>query len=241
MQRDLMIISDEFEMMRSFLNVAKERATDEMIRTLVRQVRNMALEVEDCIESAVLVDVKKSIWWRRLLLSSCMRAAAPAAALDDAVTAIEMFKSRVEAMGQRKERYMSIVGDSGSKPTTEKMHQKAVADAAAVGIINEARDAKKKHGRPGDLIELINNIDDVLPFQCGEQQAILGGIHHQDTCDDPEICKNFGFRACVKLMRPFNLCEFIRSLLLQFYTNYCPQQGSAVDFLEPAEVMIAYS
>ncbi|CAO2149430.1 unnamed protein product [Urochloa humidicola] len=56
MQRDLMLISDEFEMMNSFLNVAKERATDEMVRTLVRQVRNMALDVEDCIESVMLVD-----------------------------------------------------------------------------------------------------------------------------------------------------------------------------------------
>ncbi|WVZ50547.1 hypothetical protein U9M48_001789 [Paspalum notatum var. saurae] len=247
MQRDLMLISDEFEMMCSFLNVAKEHATDEMVRTLVRQVRNMALEVEDCIESAVLVDVKKSNWWRRLLLSSCMLAAAatPAAALDDAVTAIELLKSRVEAMGQRNERYMSIVGDSGSKPTTEKTHHKAVADAAAVGILNEARDAKKKHGRPGNLIELIKNIDDALPLQVMSVWGAAGDLGVasiiKKTCDDPEICINFRFRAWVKLMHPFNSHEFIRSLLLQFYTNYCAQKGSAstIDFLEPAEVMIA--
>jgi hypothetical protein len=49
MQRDLMLISDEFEMMHSFLNASKERATDEMVRTMVRQLRNMALDVEDCI------------------------------------------------------------------------------------------------------------------------------------------------------------------------------------------------
>ncbi|WVZ50481.1 hypothetical protein U9M48_001727, partial [Paspalum notatum var. saurae] len=247
MQRDLMIISDEFEMMRSFLNVAKERATDDMVRTLVRQVRNMALEVEDCIESAVLVDVKKSIWWRRLLVSSCMlaAAAAPAAALDDAVTAIQLLKSRVEAMGQRNERYMTIVGNSGSKPSTEKTHQKALADAAAVGIINEARDAKKKHGRPGDLIELINNIDDALPLQVISVWGAAGDLGVasiiKKTCDDPETCRNFRFRAWVKLMHPFNSHEFIRSLLLQFYTNYCAQKGSASTglLLKPAEVMTA--
>ncbi|KAJ1276341.1 hypothetical protein BS78_05G207300 [Paspalum vaginatum] len=249
MQRDLMIISDEFEMMRSFLNVAKGRATDEMVRTLVRQVRNMALEVEDCIESAVLVDIKKSNWWRRLLLSCCMLAVAPAAPLDDVVTAIELLKSRVEAMGQRNERYMSIVGDSGSKPTTEKAHQKAVADAAAAaaaaaaGILNEARDAKKKHDSPRDLTELINNIDDALPLQVISVWGAAGDLGVasiiKKTCDDPGICKNFRFRAWVKLMHPFNSREFIRSLLLQFCTNYCSQQGSSVDLLDPAEVMIA--
>ncbi|WVZ50447.1 hypothetical protein U9M48_001699, partial [Paspalum notatum var. saurae] len=246
MQRDLMLISDEFEMMNSFLNVAKERATDEMVRTLVRQVRNMALEVEDCIESAVLVDIKKSNWWRSLLLCRCMLAAAPAAPLDNAVSAIELLKSRVEAMGQRNERYMSIVrgssSSSSSKPT-EKTHRQAIADAAVVGILSEARDAKKKIGSPRDLTELINNIDASLPLQVISVWGAVGDLGVasiiKKTCDEPEICKNFRFRAWVKLMSPFNLHEFIRSLLAQFYTNYCPQQGSAVDFLEPAEVMIA--
>jgi hypothetical protein len=53
------------------------------------------------------------------------------------------------------------------------------------------------------------------------------------TCDDdPEMCKTFRFRAWVKLMHPFNPNEFIRSLLAQMYTNYCPLHGSAVDFLK---------
>ncbi|WVZ50501.1 hypothetical protein U9M48_001747 [Paspalum notatum var. saurae] len=244
MQRDLMLISDEFEMMNSFLNVAKERATDEMVRTLVRQVRNMALEVEDCIESAVLVDIKKFNWWRRLLLSRCMLAAASAAPLDDAVAAIELLKSRVEAMGQRNERYMSIVhGSSSSSKPTEKTHRQAIADAAVVGILNEARDAKKKIGSPRDLTELINNIDGALPCQVISVWGAVGDLGVasiiKKTCDDPEICKNFRFRAWVKLMSPFNPHEFIRSLLAQFYTNYYPQQGSAVDFLEPVEMIIA--
>lgn len=58
MQSDLMLVLDEFKMMHSFLNVSRERASDEMVRTLVRHVRNMALDVEDCIESVVLMDMK---------------------------------------------------------------------------------------------------------------------------------------------------------------------------------------
>ncbi|CAO2142328.1 unnamed protein product [Urochloa humidicola] len=88
---DLMLISDEFEMMHSFLNAAKERVTNDMARTLVRQVRNMALDVEDCIESTVQLDDKSS-WWRRLL-PSCMPPAAPAVALDDAVADIQLLKA----------------------------------------------------------------------------------------------------------------------------------------------------
>jgi hypothetical protein len=158
--------------------------------------------------------------------------------------------SRVEAMGQRNERYWHI-RDTGSKPT-EKTGREAVADAAAaVGILTEARDARKKHGNgiPRDLVELINKTDPALPLQV---ISVWGAVDDhgvasviKKTCDDPETCKNFRCRAWVKLMHPFNPREFIRSLLAQFYTNYCPQQGSStsasaeVDLLKPVDVMVA--
>ncbi|CAL4991663.1 unnamed protein product [Urochloa decumbens] len=239
MQRDLMLISDEFEMMHSFLNVAKDRVTDKMVRTLVRQVRNMALDVEDCIESVVLTEIKSN-WWRRLL-RFCMLANTPASALDDAVAAAELLKSRVEAMGQRNGRYWHI-REPGSK-LTEKKHPQAVADAAAVGILIEAREAKTKQGTPKDLIGLINKIDHTLPLQLISLWGAVGDLGVasiiKKTCDDPEVCKKFRCRAWVKLIHPFNPQELIRSLLAQFYTNNRPQQGSSIDFLEPTDVMIA--
>ncbi|KAJ1256185.1 hypothetical protein BS78_K068200 [Paspalum vaginatum] len=232
MQRDLMLITDELEMMQSFLHAAKERAAaDEMVGTLVRQVRNMALDVEDCIESAVLVDMNKDYWWRRLI-PSCMLPEAPAAALDKAVTAAQLLKSRVEAMGQRNERYIHM-GDSGSKPT-EKTHQQAVADAAAAGILIEARNAKKRHGSPRDFVELINNKDHVLPLQVISVWGAAGDLGVASiinkTRDDPGICSKFSCRAWVKLTQPFNPHEFIRSLTAQFYTNL-HEQRSAEDLL----------
>ncbi|KAJ1276332.1 hypothetical protein BS78_05G206500 [Paspalum vaginatum] len=250
MQRDLVLIKDEFEMMLSFLSVAKEHAaSDEMLKTQVRQVRNMALDVEDCIEFAVLVDVNKiRRWWWSCLIPSCMPAGAPVATLNDAVATAQLLKSRVEAMGQRNERYMHI-GDAtgGSKPAeNDKTHQQAVADAAATGILKEAREAKKRQGSPRDLVELINKKRDVRPLQVISVWGATGDLGVasiiKKTCDDQEICRKFSCRAWVKLPQPFNPHEFIRSLMAQFYTNSLPQQGSssgAVHLLKQMDEMMA--
>jgi hypothetical protein len=182
-------------------------------------------------------------WWRRLLsFSSCMRAAA-APQLDDAVTAIELLKSRVEAVGKRNERYRHI-GDAGCCKSTEKtttttttttshqqQHQQALSDADAAGILIEAREAKKKQSGPKDLIQLINKIDTVIPLQVISLWGASGDLGVasiiKKTRDDPEICSKFSFRAWVKLTQPFNPHEFIRSLMAQLYTNCCRQQGSS--------------
>lgn len=162
---------------------------------------------------------------------------------DEAVTAIELLKSRVEAMGQRNERYMQI-GDCGAPKLSEKTHQQTGADATAAGILIEARKAKKEN--PRDFIQLINTEDDVHPLQVislwGSAAGDLGVASIIDkTCQDPEIIQNFRCRAWVKLTttRPFNLHEFIRSLLVQFYTNYCLPQEDTQGFLKPADVMTA--
>jgi hypothetical protein len=71
-QRDLILISDEFEMMHSFLNDgAKDGVTDadDVTKTCVRQVRDMALDVEDCIDNVVHLDKEST------RCAACCRAA----------------------------------------------------------------------------------------------------------------------------------------------------------------------
>ncbi|CAN6374849.1 unnamed protein product [Urochloa humidicola] len=233
---DLMLVSDQFEMMHSFLNVTSEHVGDDMARACVRQVRNMALDVEDCIESVVHLD-QKPIWWRRFL-PSCMPAAAPAAALDDAVESIELIKARVEAMGLR-DMCFSHIGLSCSKSTKKDDHQQAVANATASDILVNVRDDQKtKQSGPKDLVELINKEDDgalqVMSVwgtagDLGMASVVMQGY------DDPGVCKNFRCRAWVKLMHPFNPREFIWSLLIQFYTSCRAPQGSTVDMLKLLE------
>ncbi|CAL4895594.1 unnamed protein product [Urochloa decumbens] len=232
---DLMLISDEFEMMHSFLNAAKERVTNDMARTLVRQVRNMALDVEDCIESTVQLDDKSS-WWRRLL-PSCMPPAAPVAALDDAVADIQLLKARVEAMGQRNSRY-SHIDDSRSR-NSEQMYQHAVTDATALDILVVAREATNDSCRL-DLLKLIRKTYDGHELQVisvwGTASNVGMASVIKEAYDEPEICENFRLRAWVKLMHPFNPHELIQSLLIQFYTNCCPQ-GSTEGVPKPVDVI----
>ncbi|WVZ98179.1 hypothetical protein U9M48_043648 [Paspalum notatum var. saurae] len=240
-QRDLMLISDEFEMMHSFLSDTKESVTGDMTRTLVRQVRNTALDVEDCIESVVHLD-NSSNWWRRLL-PSCVPASAPAASLDSAVADLELLKARVEAMGQRNMRY-GLSSSSSSRPAeTTKLAE--ARETLQLDILAEARYPLNKKTSPKDLAEMISRkADDGLVPQLQQLQVISvwgtrGDLGTRSIVkkayDDPAIGKDFVCRAWVRLPHPFNLLEFIRSLLVQFYTSL---GSTTADLLNPAEVMV---
>ncbi|CAN6372910.1 unnamed protein product [Urochloa humidicola] len=140
-KHDLMLISDEFEMMHAFLEDAKGLVTDDVKRTMVRQVRNMALDVEDCIESVVHFD-DKSNWWHHML-PPCLPAPAPVAVLDAVVADMELFKARVEAMGHRNSRY-SRIGDPGPKPCEHTHHHQAMVNATTSDIFDNLRYAAEK-------------------------------------------------------------------------------------------------
>lgn len=239
-QRDLVLISDEFEMMHAFLSATtKERATDEMSRMLVRQVRNTALDVEDCIETVVHLD-KRSHWWRRLL-PACVPMSTPAASLDAAVANLELLKARFEAIGQRNVRYGLI-----SKPAVPETtpHKSATGATKALDILVEARHPLNKRSCPRDLAQLISNGDGAHHHQLrvisvwGTRGDLGAKSIVKKAYDDPEIGKDFVCRAWVRLRHPFHPHEFIRGLLAQFYTNK-PGSTSTPDFLNPAEVMAA--
>ncbi|KAF8684393.1 hypothetical protein HU200_044285 [Digitaria exilis] len=111
-QNDLVFITGEFQMMQSFLEVAsKERANNKVVKTWVRQLRDLALDVEDCVEFVVQLDNSSSWSWMWRVLPSCM---APSRHLDDAVDEMKQLKARVEDVSHRNARY-NLISDSGSK------------------------------------------------------------------------------------------------------------------------------
>uniref|UniRef100_A0A8R7PLH2 Disease resistance N-terminal domain-containing protein n=1 Tax=Triticum urartu TaxID=4572 RepID=A0A8R7PLH2_TRIUA len=150
-QRDLVFITGEFQMMQSFLKLADgERTRNIVVRTWVWQIRELAYDVEDCIEFVLHLD-NKSRWWRRLLPSFVAAATQP---LDEAVAEIQQLKARVEYVSSSSgnARY-SLISDSGSKPTDVQVQP--AAGATTFNMLVEATDIKKH----GDLIQLITMVD----------------------------------------------------------------------------------
>ncbi|XP_047054902.1 uncharacterized protein LOC124661085 [Lolium rigidum] len=222
-QNDLVFITGEFEMMQSFLKVAsKERAKNEVVRTWVRQVRNLAFDVEDCVEFVVHLD-KKSAWgWCRRLWHS-VYCHAPPLPLDVAVAEIKQLKARVEDVSLRNTRY-NLISDSGSDSKDSSLVEEPTATGpSAFHILREVWEVAGKLRGMIQLQELIaRESRDLQVFSVwGSRGGDLGITSmFQELYSDPKICEEFDCRAWVKLKHPFHPDEFFESLLTQFYPSY---------------------
>ncbi|KAJ1275257.1 hypothetical protein BS78_05G122500 [Paspalum vaginatum] len=224
-QNDLVFITGEFQMMQSFLNVAdEERVSNNVVSTWVRQVRDLAYNVEDCIEYVIHLD-KKSDWCCRCLIL-CLpvpRSMKPQLPLDKAVAEIKQLKARVEDVSHRNMRY-NLISDSGSKPATQQqLVPGASVESATFDMQFQARDTKTLQGGFGDLTKLLttkkpgDDLGVISVWAAGGNPDTTPII--REAYADREICANFGCRGWAKLTHPFNPHEFRRSLLIQFHTN----------------------
>jgi hypothetical protein len=236
---DLVFITGEFQMMQSFLNIAtKERARNEVVRTWVRQLRDLAFDVEDCVEFVVHLHLDRGkslsaacLW--RAVVPSCM---APPRPLDEAAAEIELLKARVEDVSQRNTRYNLIISDDSAGASSSKaavspsppVVTTASSDlsASAFQILRQVwvEDAGSM-SYTGDLRKLINRegggSDDDDPQQL-QVISLWGGSDNlgvpyiiNKAYHDPEICQRFTSRAWVKMTRPFNPDDFLNTLLTQ--------------------------
>ncbi|XP_048550331.1 disease resistance protein Pik-2-like [Triticum urartu] len=246
-QRDLVFITGEFEMMHSFLNVATtERVENKVVMTWVRQVRELAYDVEDCIEFVVHLDTKARWWWR-MVPSWCITPPPTALSLEEAVDEIEQLKARVEAVSTRNSRY-NLISDSGSKPAVTN-HQPIAAGAITLGttafnVLAEARDSARRQQGLGDLTRLITkkgkDLQVITVWGTGGDLGMTSII--RKAYNDPEICQNFPCRAWVKLMHPFNPHEFVQRFMAQVYAAKArggekKGAGVGIDVLTKMEAM----
>ncbi|KAK3149930.1 hypothetical protein QOZ80_3AG0224940 [Eleusine coracana subsp. coracana] len=222
-QQDLVFIAGEFQMMQSFLSVTtEENVKNSVVSTWVTQVRDLAYDVEDCIEFVIHLD-KKHDWWSRMI-PSCL---APERPLDEAVDIIERLKARVEDVSQRSLRY-NLISDSAPKRVAD-MKQLDSAGTSSIEMLHD----RHKIGRKQDLDVLTKlitrKVRDLQVISVWAARGNLGaGSIISQAYDDPKIWGNFTCRAWVNVIQPFNLDEFITSLLEQFYLNSTEEKPGTV-------------
>ncbi|VAI74618.1 unnamed protein product [Triticum turgidum subsp. durum] len=204
-QRDQTFIADELEMMQGFLMAAHDDrdSHNRVVKIWVKQVRDVAYDVEDCLQDfAVRVTVRRS-WWRspRKLLHRWHVA-----------KKMKELRARVEDVSQRNLRYHLI---KASKPISADEQSLAVA-SATMSDIDEVRRQHEK-AKVG-LIWLISKKDnDLRVIAVSETNAIgLGETSIvKRAYEDLKIHKKFECFAWIRLVRPFNPTKFLQSIARQ--------------------------
>lgn len=121
----------------------EERDDNKVVKIWVKQVRDVAYNVEDCLQDfAVRLD--KQSWWRL-----------PLTLLDRRRVAKEMkeLRAKVEDVSQRNVRY-NLINSTGSRPAAPG-RQPSIAGTTMLGI----QDATKQEKSKVDLVQLINKKD----------------------------------------------------------------------------------
>lgn len=217
-KRDVDFITDELQMMQSFLMMAdEEQSQNKVLTTWVKQIRDLAYKVEDSIMDFGLQSEKKPFM-------GCI----PCSLCDQRRIAKEVkeLRLKVEDVSNRNLRYHLIKESSGSKPAVAE-EQAHVVSAAIFGINEASLSALEKDEPKVDFHQLITSNDvDLRVIAVWGTTGDLGKTSAiQEVYDDPNIGSNFAFRAWVRLTHPFNPKEFIYSLLRQFYENFPEKLG----------------
>ncbi|VAI93789.1 unnamed protein product [Triticum turgidum subsp. durum] len=232
---DLVSITLELEMMQSFLEDTNEEIKSNVVRTWANNIRQLARDLEDCVENVVQLE-DKPIFWRRLL-PSCV---ATPLTLDEAVEELEKLKGRVEDVNNCYRRYSLINVDSatGSSNPTQ-------GTAAFEMLLADAGHNTKRLGdHLGDLAGHIiaNKVYKHLQVISvwGSDGDLGTTTIIRETYNDPEICHYFACRAWVKLVHPFSPHDFVRSLVAQFYANSCKEENAATGVLSRMDATQAH-
>ncbi|XP_062195141.1 probable disease resistance protein RF45 isoform X1 [Phragmites australis] len=204
-QRDVTFVADELEMMQSFLMTADDEQDEQkVLKTWVKQVRDLAYDVEDNLQDFALHSDKKPSRWCIICTLWERRGIAKG---------VKELKARVEDVSSRNLRYRLIKDGSASKPAAA-AEQAATADAAVFGFGIEENSMV-------NLADLISSKEvDLRVISVWGTGGDLGKTSEiRKVYDDEAVKKKFGCRAWVRLMRPFNPREFIKNLVKQFYEN----------------------
>lgn len=207
-RRDQVFITNELEMIKAFLESAHgEGADDKVVKVWVKQVRDMAYDVEDCLQEFA-VRLNKQSWWRiRRKMLDRRRVAKQ----------MKELRANVEDVSQRNTRY-SLIKGSGSKAATYTAAEQSSITSAALFGIDEARRAAKQEKSQVDLVQMINEEENNLRVIA--VWGTSGGLGQtsivRKAYENPDIESKFSCRAWVRLMHPFDPKDFVQSMVEQF-------------------------
>ncbi|KAJ4756418.1 hypothetical protein LUZ62_090823 [Rhynchospora pubera] len=201
-------IRGEMEMMKSFLIAAEARENDNVVvRTWVRQVKDLAYQIEDCLEEFSLHLENRSLFYRLRTLSTRRRIASN----------IRDIRAKVQEVSQRNLRYNLIkLSESSSNATFKDANLATRMDALVLEETELVGQAKPKK----DLIEMITekNEDRKVIWITG-----MGGLGKttlaKKVFDSPELRNNFPCRAWISISQTFDLNYLLREILKQISKN----------------------
>uniref|UniRef100_A0A0E0RIQ2 Brown planthopper resistance protein BPH1/9 n=1 Tax=Oryza rufipogon TaxID=4529 RepID=A0A0E0RIQ2_ORYRU len=217
-QRDQAFIRDELEMMNSFLMAANDEKDDsKVVRTWVKQVRDVAYDVEDCLQDlAVRLGRKSSSWWL-----------SPHTLWERRRIAKQMkeLRGKVEDVSQRNMRYQLI---KGSKPTVATNVAPSSTARATMSGVHEERWQHDK--AVAGLVRLVikTKVDELRVIAVWgtsgdiREMSIVGGAYdHLKRSNKFECC------AWVNLMHPLNPTKLLQTIVRQFYVRSLQEAGKA--------------
>ena len=203
---DQAFVRDELEMMLSFLMAAhEERDEHKVVKTWVKQVRNVAYDAEDCLQDLAVRHGKSSWWCFLRKLVDRHRVA----------TRMKELRAKVEDVSQRNVCYRLIKGP-GSKAITSTGQSNMASET-----MSSTEEVRRQHEKAKlDLIQLINMKDENLRVISvwGTSGVLQETSIIKMAYDDLER-KKFVYHAWIRIMHPFNQTEFVKNIIEQFYVN----------------------
>ncbi|KAG2640734.1 disease resistance protein Pik-2-like isoform X1 [Panicum virgatum] len=218
-QRDQAFIRDELEMMLAFLMAAhEERDEHKVVKTWVKQVRDVSYDVEDCLQDLAVRLGKPSRWCFIRTLVDRHKVA----------TRMKELRAKVEDVSQRNIRYRLIKGTTGPKPATGAGPSNIISGATMFGI-EEARRQKDK--AKVDLCQLINEgNEDLRVIAVWGTSGLLGQtVVIKGEYDNLKRSKKFELYAWIRIVHPFSPLEFLQCIMSQFYRTSFEEAGKVQD------------
>lgn len=206
-RRDHLFMTNELEMMQAFLMSAHDEGDgNKVVNVWVKQVRDVAYDVEDSIQDFAVRLENQSGWF--VLLKDRRQVAKQ----------MKKLRANVEDVSQRNMRYHLIKGSAGSNPANAD-GQLAITGAMAMSSADESRRQREK--AKVDLVQLIRKMDGHLRVIAvwGTSSDLRETFIIKRAFEDLKKHRKFDCHAWIKVMCPFNSVEFMRSIIREFYVN----------------------